>query len=179
MGFRSNAAVAGSALVMAVAGVVPAAIAQEEASGTGPSPWTPYQGSGFEVAAGEVCDFTLRGELISDKERYRVAETYPDGSTRVEEWTGQLVFRFVNVESGASVRRNLTGRGDFVYHEDGSWSLVNVGGHIGVGLHAGDDPGKGYYVISGAGYELTQDTAGHRTLTPGDGNAENVCETLS
>jgi len=94
-------------------------------------------------------------------------------------WTGQLVFRFVNAETGAAVQRNLTGRGDFVYHEDGSWTLVNVGGHIGVGLHPGDDPGVGYYVISGAGYELHQDTTGHRTLTPGDGVAENLCETLS
>ncbi len=180
MGFRSTTALAGSALVIAAAGVVPAATAdEEEMSETGPSPWTPYQGSGFEVAAGEVCDFTLRGELLSDKERYRVAETYPDGSTWVEEWTGQLVFRFLNAETGESVRRNLTGRGDFIYHEDGSWSLVNVGGHIGVGLHPGDDPGKGYYVISGAGYELSEDTAGHRTLTPGTGNAENICETLS
>ena len=44
---------------------------------------------------------------------------------------------------------------------------------------AATDPGMGYYAISGAGYELHQDTTGHRTLSPGDGNAENICETLS
>lgn len=176
MRFRSISAITGTALVIA-AGLAP--VAGVTAAETSPSPWTPYQGSGFERAAGQLCDFALRGELLSDKERYRVTETYPDGSTRVEEWTGQLIFRFVNAETGASVQRNLTGRGDFVYHEDGSWSLVNVGGHIGVGLRPGDDPGMGYYVISGAGYELHQDTTGHRTLTPGDGNAENICETLS
>lgn len=85
MRFRSISAITGTALVIA-AGLAP--VAGVTAAETSPSPWTPYQGSGFERAAGQLCDFALRGELLSDKERYRVTETYPDGSTRVEEWTG-------------------------------------------------------------------------------------------
>lgn len=178
---RQTPVIAGGVLVTAVltTAAVSAPTAAVTATESHPSPWTPYEGSGFEVPAGEICEFELHGELLSDKERYRVVETYPDGSTRREEWTGQLLFRYLNVETGESIERNLTGRGDFVYYEDGSWSLVNVGGHIGVGLHPGDDPEKGYYVISGAGYELHQDPTGHRTLFPGSGNAENICETLS
>jgi hypothetical protein len=165
-----------SAVVLSMGALVAPAVATPAPEN--PSPWTPYAGSGWEVPAGEVCPFALSSEVLSDKERYRVAETYPDGSTKVEEWTGQLVLRFRNDETGEAVIRNLTGRGDFVYHQDGSWSLINVGGHIGVGLHPGDEPGPGFYVVSGAGFELHQDASGHRTFIPGSGKVENICDTL-
>jgi hypothetical protein len=172
---RSFAASTAAALVVAAALAPVGASAAEP----GPSPWSPYQSADFEVPAGEVCAFGLRGEIVSDKERYRVAETYPDGSTRLEEWTGQLVIRYVNTDTGAAVERNLTGRGDFEYYPDGSWSLTAVGGHFGAGLHPGDEPHQGFYVVTGSQYVLHSDADGHRTLTSGHGTTENLCETLS
>lgn len=145
-----------------------------------PHPWSPYQGTGYTVPGGEACDFQLTSRTISDKERYRVVETHPDGSTKREEWTGQLVVEFRNDETGAAVRRNLTGRGDFIYGLDGSWSLINVGGHFAAVLREGSDPGPGVYVVTGEGFAVSSDAEGHRVLDlSGHGKVENVCETLA
>jgi hypothetical protein len=165
-----------AALVLAIGASVPAApsMAQDD----NPSPWTPYQGSDFEVAAGEVCSFPLAGEVVSDKERYRTTAWFPDGSPRYQEWTGQLIIRFTNLDSGESVERNLTGRGDFEYFDDGAWTLTAVGGHFAGALREGGDPGPGWYVVTGSGYTLHADADGKRTLTYGDGRVENLCETL-
>ncbi len=174
MRFRSISTAA-VAVLAAVAGMAPAGASTED----GPSPWSPYETTGFSRPAGALCAFGLAGEVVSDKERYRTTETFPDGSPRVQEFTGQLVIRFINTDTGASVERNLTGRGDFEYFADGSWSLTAVGGHFGGGLRAGDDPEQGYYVVTGTQYVLYSDAEGHRTLTSGHGTVENLCETLA
>ncbi len=165
-------ALAGAALALGAA-LAPAAVAADN-----PSPWTDYRGSDWSVPAGEVCAFPLASHVVSDKERYRTTETYPDGSPRVQEFTGQLVVELTNEDTGASVQRNLTGRGDFEYFPDGGWSLTAVGGHFGGGLHPGDDPEQGFIVVTGSQYVLSSDADGHRTLTYGHGTTENICDTL-
>jgi hypothetical protein len=146
-----------------------------------PRPWQPHEGAGgFTLAAGTACDFQLTSRTVEDRERYRVVETWPDGSTKREEWTGLLVVEYTNDDTGESVRRNLTGRGDFLYGQDGSWSLVNMGGHFAAVLYEGDDPGPGVYVVSGKGFSVSGSADGHRVLdTSGDGIVENVCQTLA
>jgi hypothetical protein len=146
-----------------------------------PRPWHPYQGADdYTLPAGTACDFQLSSTTIEDKERYRVVETWPDGSTKREEWTGLLVVEYTNDDTGESVRRNLTGRGDFLYGQDGGWSLVNMGGHFAAVLYEGDDPGRGVYVVRGKGFSVSGSPDGHRVLDPsGNGNVENVCETLA
>lgn len=156
-----------------------AATAAPAASADSPHPWVPYQGGDSVVPAGEVCSFELHLNVLEDKERYRVVETYADGSTRREEWTGQLILEFVNADTGQSVVRNTTGRGDFVYGQDGSWSLVDIGGHIVVGIHTDDAGEPGMYYLSGSGWEVSAGPDGVRTLTEGDGTIENICDTLS
>ncbi len=155
--------------------VAPSALADS------PRPWHPYQGSGgYTLPAGTACGFQLTSTTIEDKERYRVVETWPDGSTRREEWTGLLVVEFTNDDTGESIRRNLTGRGDFLYGQGGSWSLVNTGGHFAAVLYEGDDPGPGVYVVRGKGFSVSGGPDGRRVLDlRGHGNVENVCETLA
>lgn len=168
---RMACALAAAALIVGVSGGT--ASAEEQ------SDWIPYHQPDITSPAGRSCDFEVYEHVLRDHERYRVAETYPDGSTKREEWTGLLVMRFTNTETGESVVRNLTGRGDYVYGQDGSWELRNVGGHFAAGLHPGDDPGPGIYWVSGSGYVVAQDASGHRTLTEGNGRMENLCETLA
>jgi hypothetical protein len=162
--------------------VVLLAVSAASAVADSPRPWQPYEGSsgGYTLSAGTACDFQLSSTTLEDKERYRVVETWPDGSTKREEWTGQLVVEFTNDATGESVRRNLTGRGDFTYGQDGSWSLINMGGHFAAVLYQGDDPGPGVYVVRGKGFSVSGSADGHRVLdTSGNGTLENVCQTLA
>ena len=61
---------------------------------------------------------------------------------------------FTDLDSGASVVRNLTGRGDCEYFVDGSVTLTDLGGHFAAGLHTGDDPAPGFYVVGGKGWAM-------------------------
>lgn len=167
-----------TAAALALAAGTLLAAAPATAGEDNPSPWTPYTGEDWVTDAGEVCSFAMGGEIVSDKERYRTTEWFPDGSPRYQEWTGQLVVRFTNLETGESATRNLTGRGDFEYFADGSWSLTAVGGHFAGAMRAGGDPGPGWYVVTGSGYTLHSDAEGSRTLTYGHGTVEDMCETL-
>lgn len=143
-----------------------------------PHPWTPSRGGDAVLPAGSVCSFEVAEHVVADKERFRIAETYPDGSTRREEWTGQLVIEFTNTSTGATVTRNVTGRGDFVYDTDGGWSLVDVGGAFAAGLHVGASDHPGLYVVRGHDWSVTESASGWRTLDAGHGTLENLCSTL-
>ena len=169
MGIRSTAA-----LLLGASLLAPAPASAAEAS-----PWTPYRTDDFTAAAGRTCAFELHGEVLEDQERYRTTAWFPDGSPRVQEFTGRLVVRYTNTATGASAVRNLTGRSDFEYFADGGWTLTDVGGHFGAGLHPGDDPGPGFFVVDGSGWAVHADADGHRTLTTGQGTVENLCETLA
>lgn len=143
------------------------------------SQWTDYRSSDFTLAAGEVCSFPLQGRVVADQERYRTTATYADGSPKVEEYTGKLVVAYTNVDTGASVTRNLTGRSDFGYFPDGSFRLTDISGHFAVGLHPGDSPAQGFYVVDGVGSTVDFAADGHRTLTVSAGSTvENICDTL-
>ncbi len=144
------------------------------------SQWTDYRSGDFILAAGAACSFPLQGHVVADRERYRTTETYPDGSAKVEQYTGQLIVEYTNLDTGASVTRNLTGRSDFEYFPDGSFTLTDVGGHFAVGLHPGDSPDTGFYVVNGVGSTVTFAADGRRTLTVSDGSTvENLCQTLA
>ena len=159
-----------SVLAVAALAVTPVAHAQGQ--------WTPYHAEDFSYAAGTVCPFELAAHIVRDKERYRTTAYFPDGSPRYQEFTGQLVIRYTNTETGKSVVRNLTGRGDFEYFADGGFALYDKGGHIAVGLYPGDEPGAGYYIITGHGWAVYVDADGDRTLVEGHGTIENLCVTL-
>lgn len=158
------------ALGLAALTVAPAAHAEGQ--------WTPYRGEDFAYAPGDVCSFGLEGHIVQDKERYRTTEYFPDGSPRYQEFTGQLVIEYTNTSTGESVERNLTGRGDFEYFADGGFTLYDRGGHFGAGLHPGDDPGPGYFVVSGKDWAVHGDADGRKTLIEGQGTIENLCVTL-
>ena len=143
------------------------------------SPWTPSPSSDFELAAGTRCPFTLRGTVIADAEQIRTLETYPDGSPRVQEVVGLLIVRFTNVESGASVERNLTGTALVEFPEDGSFVLTLLGGHMAIGVPPSSPGGPAFLVFTGTGFSLDLHTDGTRTITYGQGQVENICATLA
>lgn len=145
-----------------------------------PHPWSDTAASSYTLPAGTRCPFTLSGTVVQDKERIRTVETYADGSPRTMEVVGQLVLRYANEDTGASVERNLTGNGIYTLRPDGSPERLTLqAGHMAVGLRPTDPDGPGVLVLTGAGHSVAFGEDGTRTVTYGNGPVEDICETLA
>ena len=141
--------------------------------------WSPYRTPPFELAAGLRCPFALSGTPVRDRERIRTLATFSDGTPRIQEIVGPLVVRYTNVDSGRSVRRNLTGRALVTYGANGSFVVTLEQGHFAVGLSATDPGGPGFFILTGRGFRLAVAADGSRFLSLGAGRVENLCTTLA
>jgi hypothetical protein len=135
-------------------------------------PWQPFRSAPFDLPAGSRCPFELKGDIVFDRERIRT------NSPTQQEVKGPLVVRYTNVATGRSIVRDLTGRALIDTFADGSSRFTLKHGHLAVGLAATDPGGPAFLVLSGRGFTVDFAADGTRTVTPGRGTIENVCETL-
>lgn len=169
-------------VALTAAALTPAPTAQAQTidrAGTAAGGWSPYRTAPFTLDAGVRCPFALNGTPVHDRERIRTLATFADGKPRVQEVAGPLVVRYTNLDTGRSVRRNLTGRALVTYGTDGSFKESLKHGHFAVGLSATDAGGPGFFVLTGSGFALAVAADGSRTLSLGTGRVENLCTTLS
>lgn len=167
-----NLAVAALAVVLTALGATPAQAV------SGPEPWQPYTATDFVAPEGKYCAFALAVEAIVDEEEFRVVTRYPDGAERVLEYRGELVTRFTNVATGASVVRDLSGHAWLELYPDGQAMKSFSGiGPFGFGFRAEDDYPQGYYRFDGVTL-ITIAEDGTRTLRY-TSTEENLCDTLS
>lgn len=176
-------------LVGTLAGTA-AASADENASAPGPieryvdlddadpEPWEPYREDDFSLPAGEYCPFAVRGHIAEDEELVRVASRYDDRAVRVLEYKGQLIIEFTNVDSGETVRRNLSGRAWLELRPDGSVDVFAGVGPFGGAFSTADNYPAGQYVLRGI-HVITWDDAGRRSMPVDRGSEEDLCDTLS
>jgi hypothetical protein len=143
------------------------------------SPWMPFRASDFDLPAGSRCPFALSGRVVEDQERIRTLATFDDGSPRRERVKGTLIVRYINDDTGASVVRDLTGDALIDFGPDGSSTFTLRNGHLAVGLGAGDPGGPAFLVLSGHGFQVNFAPDGRRTVVPGRGDIENICQTLA
>jgi hypothetical protein len=143
------------------------------------SPWMPFRAADFDLPAGSRCPFPLSGRVLEDQERIRTLATFPDGSPSRQRVKGPLVVRYINDKSGASVVRDLTGDAFIDTRSDRSFTFTLKNGHLAVGLAAGDPGGPAFLVLSGHGFTVDFAADGRRTVTPGRGSIENICQTLA
>ncbi|SDP69943.1 hypothetical protein SAMN04489867_3520 [Pedococcus dokdonensis] len=172
----STAAAAALALLGTAVGAAPS-----QAQADGGSPWTPYHQEDVLVpAARSTCAFDVQETVVEDREFFRTTATYPDGSPKEQVFRGDLVMRFTNTSTGASVVHDLGGTGVFAYEPDGSpASLTSLHGPFGATLTAGSTPASGIYVVSGKGTSVAFNADGTRTLTLGrHGSSIDVCAEL-
>ena len=161
------------AALTATAVPVPTATAEPD----GNSGWEPSSTPPFHLAAGESCSFELRADVLYNKEMTRVTEEYPDGSPRVVDTQGSLGFRFTNLDTGASVRRDTSGTLRATINEDGSIDFHFQGNGLAVIRTTNTIYQPGVYVVSGnADYARYAD--GQREFTDVNGTLEDVCQTL-
>lgn len=178
-----SCALAGAALCAGAAappaGAVPRSDPSDRvaaATAVSPGGWHRYHAQAFTAAAGTLCPFTLRSQVLFDGEYVRTTATYGDGSPRIQEFVGPQVVRVTNRVSGRSVMRDLSGRAVVRYHRDGGFDF-QMQGPVGVGFHPGDSRPTGYYVLRGE-HTVRFSAAGRRTVIVDRGTEENLCHTL-
>ncbi len=167
---------------VSIALIAPAAGAAEQTATThaatqhGQGAWTPFRTQPFDSP--DDCAFTIHGDIVEDQEEVRVDSTYPDGSTRVEEFRGPLVIRFTNTSTGRSVVRDVSGYA-LLHFGQGGGSTWFVDGGAGIGVPVGNKAtAPGSYIVRGR-FVLRLAPDGTRDIHPLHAHVENLCTTLA
>jgi hypothetical protein len=126
-------------------------------------------------------DFGVDATVVRDREFFKGAGFYSDGSVKTQLWKGPLVMDFTNADTGVTIRRDLSGRAIQGYDADGAFASILIQhGNFAAVLPPGSDPGFGFYRVSGDWSSLTVNPDGTRAIAPGvNGTAENMCDAMA
>ena len=151
------------------------ATAASAADGAG---WRPTHTDPFEFAAGALCPFGLKGDILYDHEFTRVTATFPDGSPKIEEFTGPLGIRFTNEATGKSVDRDITGFTRLLHSPDGAREFDMWGNNV-APVYPGTDKTfpVGDYVTHGY-FVFVVHADKSREYIVRHGTSEDICKTL-
>jgi hypothetical protein len=140
------------------------------------SPWEPTFQGPIDVPAGVVCTFAISAEPVS--QHMLIRYHYDDaGILDGYQVTGPLVARVTNVETGASIERNLASFGTVTLNPDGSYDAV-VEGNFLVFFTSGESPSNELLLLVGR-TELHGSATGVKTLVSASGRSEDLCRTLA
>lgn len=167
-------------VVLAVVAVIfTATPASAGAAGGG---WVPVPSAPWDVPAGARCDFPVHMEPIVDEVRTKVLATYPDGSTKREVYTGDLIMELSNTATGAVTEVDASGTAVVEYAVGGTlitnstWYVVGPA-LFGFRENGGNRP-RGIYVFDGL-YTIEFDATAYKTVTMYHGTERNVCTDLA
>jgi len=163
------AGAAAAAAVLLTAGATAAGAATE---------WRPIKTDPFVFAAGKLCPFELKGEILYDHQFTRVTETYPDGSAKTEEFAGELGIRFINTGNGKSADRDVSGLQRVHHRPDGTRVFEMFANNV-APIYPGNKifpPGD--YVTHGY-FVFVVHPDKQREYTVQHGTKEDVCRTLA
>ncbi|MGW4501908.1 hypothetical protein ACWENR_25255 [Micromonospora sp. NPDC004336] len=136
--------------------------------------WVPAPQEAFELPAGARCDFAVRVEPVVDEVRKLVLETYPGGAPRRELYTGALVSRVNNLETGATSMADASGTSLVIHGTDGSMTWYVVGPVLlGFRENAGSLP-RGLWLVDGV-FRVDFTPTYDKTVTMVRGTAHDVC----
>ncbi|MEU9828247.1 hypothetical protein [Micromonospora chersina] len=171
MRFKMSVAVA--SVVAAVVAALPGT-ASAASGDIAPGAWEPAPQAAFEMPAGARCDFAVRVEPIVDEVRKLTLATYPDGSPKRELYTGTLIDRVTNLETGATSTADASGTSMVVYGTDGSMTWYVTGPVLlGFRENAGSLP-KGLWIVDGQ-FTVEFTPTFEKTITMLHGTTHNVC----
>lgn len=166
--------VLGLAAVLLAVTAVPAAASTTTTRGG----WEPTSTPPFVLAAGQVCPFEVKGDIVADHERMRTVATFPDGAPQVQDFEGILVIRYTNTANHRSVVRDATGSIRLYYLADGT-KIWQFHGDNALPVKATNTgfPGGDYLL---RGDFVAVDHPDHtRDLPVQLGTIENLCKTLA
>lgn len=149
------------------------------AEATASAGWEPAPSEPWEVAAGERCDFAISGVPVVDEVRKLTVQSYPDGTARREIYTGDLVVRITNLDTGASADADVSGDAVMEFRPDGSMSRWYVRGPVlvGMGADAGNLP-RGMWVVDGL-FTIDFTTDGQKNITMVHGTQRDMCAEIA
>ncbi len=130
----------------------------------------------FELPAGLVCEFTLRVEIVVNREYVLIFPNAADGSHR-ELISGRFVQRLVNVETGASMVVNVSGPAKLTVRADGSTTL-QARGRSSFYRFDGEPGGPGFWVTNGP-LTYSFDSSGALVHSQLPRNSLDVCAALA
>jgi hypothetical protein len=165
-------AVALAAALLAAGPAAPAAVADD---GGG---WQPYHGQDSDEPAGTLCPFHLYIAALVDQEETKTVSRYPDGTPAKVLWRGPLILRYTNLDTGAHVDRDQSGRATEYRRPDGSvlWEIPRTS-HISARIHPGNPYHPvGDYLLSGGAVLLVHPD--HQVEILVQHQVENLCDTL-
>jgi hypothetical protein len=140
--------------------------------------WLPAPSAPFDRPAGVLCDSPIHSEPIVDEVVMKVLDTYPDGTSKVEIYTGALVVRVTNTDTGATTDVDASGTALISYRPGGSFdrdSTWYVVGPVLVGFREGrGDHPRGYYQFDGI-YSINFAEDGFKTVRMLAGTEHDVC----
>jgi hypothetical protein len=156
--------------VAAAAAGVLLAVSATAASAADTAGWQPTHTDPFEFAAGVLCPFGLKGEILYDNEFTR-------SYRNVAEFTGPLGIRFRNVATGKTVDRDVTGFIRVLHQPDGSREFDLWGNSV-APIYPGTGPRPGDFVTHGY-FVLVVHADKSREYTVRQGTSEDLCKTLA
>lgn len=135
----------------------------------------------IDYPRGEVCPFPAHATFpVVDM----VQKTWTNdaGDPVYAVVSGPLVMEATNLDTGRTVRRDVSGTGTLTYPEPGTGTHVLSGGDWGAGLHTGDRPVHNRWLISRGFMAVRYSEDGNgtsRELLELSGPYEDLCETLA
>jgi|SRR5215217_8142067 len=151
------------------------AIPAMPASASPTNSWYPVPTAPFTVPAGIRCAFPIHGEPIADEVQGLNLVTYPDGSPQRAVYTGTLIVRVTNTDTGAAYDADASGTAMVDYGTDGSqhWRWI---GPVLVGFGAtNSNHAQGIFILDGV-YDL--DIADGFNTIRGVGQETDVCAAI-
>ena len=159
--------------------VVPLAVAAPSSAAVpAPEAWQPYPEGPLTLPAADYCGgFALRSTPVRQAVESRVLDRYSSGGIRVEQFRGLLLVDVTNLTTGATVRRDLSGRALVTYRRDGSIITYAMAGPVGLGWPQQDAYDCGFYVMDGV-HVVSFDASGARRMVLDLGTEENLCDVV-
>lgn len=141
--------------------------------------WEPAPSAPWDVAAGVRCDFAIHGEPVVDEVQKLLLQQYPDGTPKRELYSGDLVVRITNVETGASTDADASGDAVIEYRPDGTMSRWYVRGPVlvGVGEDGGNLP-RGMWIVDGV-FTIDFTPEGKKNITMVHGTTTDMCAEIA
>jgi hypothetical protein len=136
--------------------------------------WVPAPSAPWEREAGVICDFAVRSEPVVDEVMMRVLEADANGTPTKVVYTGDLVVRLTNLETGASTEADASGDAVVEYHADGSQTWYVRGPVLMGGRDTGGNLPRGFWLIDGV-FTADITATGEKTVTMLHGTQHDVC----
>jgi hypothetical protein len=140
--------------------------------------WVPAPSAPWEREAGVICDFAVRSEPVVDEVMMLVLETDASGSPTKVVYTGDLVVRLTNLETGASTEADASGDAVVEYHEDGSMTWYVRGPVLFGGRDSGGNLPRGFWLVDGV-YTAEITSTGEKTVTMLHGTQHDLCTDIA